>query len=394
MFKKIIIFIAILLIFPLSLKASEKEINLYLFYGKECPHCEIELEYLDEYLANNPNLHLIKYEVWHNSDNQKLMKNVKNYLNYKNSGVPLLIIGKQAILGFGEGITESNIESVINYYYEHDYVDAVADYLSGKKNEDEKSDENILNEEIKLPIVGKIKPRDFSLGVLAIIIGSVDGFNPCAMWILIFLISMLFGMKDKKKMWTLGILFLITSALIYLLFMVSWLNLALFMSGITIIRIIIGLVAMVFGILNIRNFLNNKDGECKVVNPKQRLKFMGLIKKITGEQKFILSIIGIITLACLVNVVELLCSLGLPVVFTQVLSLYNLNKFEYALYLLIYIFFFLIDDIIVFILSMKALNVTTMSHKYAKYSNLIGGIVMIIIGILMIFKMEWLMFNF
>ena len=332
MFKKIIIFIAILLIFPLSLKASEKEINLYLFYGKECPHCEAELEYLDEYLASNPNLHLIKYEVWHNSDNQKLMKNVKNYLNYKNSGVPLLIIGKQVVLGFGEGITESNIESAINYYYEHDYVDAVANYLSGKKNEDEKSDENILNEEIKLPIVGKIKPRDFSLGVLAIIIGSVDGFNPCAMWILIFLISMLFGMKDKKKMWTLGILFLITSALIYLLFMVSWLNLALFMSGITIIRIIIGLVAMVFGILNIRNFLNNKDGECKVVNPKQRLKFMGLIKKITGEQKFILSIIGIITLACLVNVVELLCSLGLPVVFTQVLSLYNLNKVVYALY--------------------------------------------------------------
>jgi len=112
------------------------------------------------------------------------------------------------------------------------------------------------------------------------------------------------------------------------------------------------------------------------------------------EKKFILAILGIILLAFSVNLIELLCSLGLPVVFTQILSLNNLNTWEYFIYIFIYIVFFLLDDIIVFTIAMKTLKLKGISNKYSKYSHLIGGIIMILVGLLMIIKPEWLMFNF
>ena len=118
------------------------------------------------------------------------------------------------------------------------------------------------------------------------------------------------------------------------------------------------------------------------------------IKKITSEKKFILAIFGIIALAISVNLVELACSAGLPLIFTQILALNDLSTFEYVIYMLIYILFFLIDDIVVFVIAMLTLNIKGISSKYGKYSHLIGGIIMILIGILMIFKPEWLMFNF
>ena len=113
-----------------------------------------------------------------------------------------------------------------------------------------------------------------------------------------------------------------------------------------------------------------------------------------AQKSFVFSFIGIILLAVSVNVLELLCSLGLPVIFTQVLALNNLSVLEYSIYILIYILFFMLDDIVIFFVAMKTLQIKGISNKYTKYSHLIGGVIMIIIGLLMLFKPEWLMFNF
>ena len=102
---------------------------------------------------------------------------------------------------------------------------------------------------------------------------------------------------------------------------------------------------------------------------------------------------GIIALAVAVNLVELLCSAGLPVVFTQILALNNLPTWQYYAYLILYIFIFILDDLIVFILAMLTLKMTGLGNKYARYSHLIGGAVMVIVGLLLIFKPEWLMFG-
>ena len=253
-----------------------------------------------------------------------------------------------------------------------------------------------IEQKYEVPILGKIDAKEVSLPLLAIILGLVDGFNPCAMWILVFLISMLFGMKDRKKMWILGSTFILTSGLVYLLFMVSWLNLAVFLTSVKLIRLLIAIFSIIFGMYNIYRYIDSLDKEdgCDVTDKEDRKKIINKIKKITTNKKFILSIIGIMTLAVSVNILELLCSLGLPVIFTNILAINHLNILEYSIYIFIYILFFLIDDIIVFIIAMMSMKIKGISNKYTKYSHLIGGIIMLLLGILMALKPEWLMFNF
>ena len=231
---------------------------------------------------------------------------------------------------------------------------------------------------------------------MAAVIGLVDGFNPCAMWVLVFLISMLLGTKDRKKMWILGLTFLFTSAFIYLLFMVAWLNVAIKMNTVIWLRITIAIIAIIAAFINLKSFYKSfkKDTGCEVVDSKKRKNIIEKIKKFTLEKSLILGLLGVMTLAVSVNFIELACSAGLPLLFTQILALNNLSKLSYMIYILIYIFFFLMDDIIVFVIAMFTLKITGISNKYSKYSHLIGGIIMLLIGLLMIIKPEWLMLNF
>ena len=394
--------ISLFLFMPMIVN-TKSNVNLYLFYGEGCPHCAAEEKFLDSYLKDKNYIKLYKYEVWYNKDNQNNLKEVSNILNKPASGVPYLVIGDDVISGYLDGVTDEEIKSYVKIYSNKvDYEDKVGKYLgiveekTITKVEEKKENKKEEVKKVTVPILGKVNPKKVSLPILSTVLGLVDGFNPCAMWILIFLITMLFNMKDRKKMWILGILFILTSGVVYLAFMLTWLNLATFISKISAIRLLVAIVALVAGFYSLNNYIKSlsTDGGCEVVDNKDRKKIMNSIIKITKEKKFIFSIIGIIFLAASVNIIEMMCSVGLPLLFTQILSMNDLSSSEYMLYMLIYIFFFLIDDIIVFSASMITLKVTGISTKYAKYSHLIGGIIMLIIGILLIVKPSILMFNF
>lgn len=391
----VISFIAFLLCNNVSAKENVK---LYLFYGDGCPHCSSEKEYLKELEKEYDNLEIIMYEVWNNKENALLMDEVKEALDKNNQYVPFTVIGENSFTGFNSSF-EKAIENAVKECSENSCVDIVSKVKSGETINKEKLKEEVSNKDSNkiLPFLGEVDIKNISLPLISIILGLVDGFNPCAMWILIFLISMLIGSKNKKRMIGLGILFLTTSALIYALFMVAWLNIMLNMTQIAIIKIAIALVAFLGACWNLYSFykgIKNKDAGCQVVNNSKRKKIIDKIKKFTAEKSFFLAAIGVITLAVSVNFVELACSAGWPLVFTEILAMNNLSSPMYALYIFIYILFYLFDDLIIFFIAVITLKITGISNKYTKYSHLIGGILMLIIGLLMLFKPEWLMMNF
>lgn len=419
---KFLIVFAVFLLLPVSAKADEKVINIHLFYGNGCPHCAAEEEFLSDYLKDRTDVKLYKYEIWYDSHNQELLSKVQKEMGTTNkNGVPFTVIGKKTIVGYADGVTDEQIKDAINYYLNNDYRDYAGE-ITGKvkKNEvkedttkdesktedkkenkiekaDDTKDSDQTDENVTVPVLGKINAKKVSLPILAVVLGFVDGFNPCAMWILIFLITMLFNMKDRKKMWILGLTFILTSGIVYLMFMLAWLNLATFISKIAFIRLLIAVIALVVGLINVYKYIDSlkkKDEGCDVVDKKDRKKIMEKIISITHEKKFIIALLGIMVLAASVNIIELMCSIGIPLLFTQILAMNNLSTFSYMIYMFIYIFFFLIDDIVIFVISMVTLKVTGLSTKYTKYSHLVGGIIMLIIGLLLIIKPELLMFNF
>lgn len=419
---KFLIVFAVFLLLPVSAKADEKVINIHLFYGNGCPHCAAEEEFLSDYLKDRTDVKLYKYEIWYDSHNQELLSKVQKEMGTTNkNGVPFTVIGKKTIVGYADGVTDEQIKDAINYYLNNDYRDYAGE-ITGKvkktevkediikdesKTEDKKEnkiekaddtkDSDQTDENVTVPVLGKINAKKVSLPILAVVLGFVDGFNPCAMWILIFLITMLFNMKDRKKMWILGLTFILTSGIVYLMFMLAWLNLATFISKIAFIRLLIAVIALVVGLINVYKYIDSlkkKDEGCDVVDKKDRKKIMEKIISITHEKKFIIALLGVMVLAASVNIIELMCSIGIPLLFTQILAMNNLSTFSYMIYMFIYIFFFLIDDIVIFVISMVTLKVTGLSTKYTKYSHLVGGIIMLIIGLLLIIKPELLMFNF
>jgi cytochrome c biogenesis protein CcdA len=205
---------------------------------------------------------------------------------------------------------------------------------------------------------------------------------------------MLLGMKNKKRMWTIGLTFLGSSALVYMLIMLSWLNIVVSISTSIWVRNVIAIIAIGGGLINLYNFIKHQDSGCSVVDEKKRKSVFARIKKFTKEKSLILAMIGAVALAFSVNIIELACSAGLPLVFTQLLAINNITGVGSFMYVLLYIIFFLLDDLVIFFIAMKTMEVTGFSTKYSKYSHLVGGLLMVLIGILLIVKPEWLMFQF
>ncbi len=389
----------LLAVFVLVLSAkvsyAREPINLYFFWGQGCPHCAKEREFLNTLVEADPSVKLHDFEVWNNQANRIKLEYAARKLDVVVNGVPFLVVGDEYLVGYMNDETSGKvILSLIDKARNTDCPDI---FLDTAKDEPVKNENCIESTEtINTPIfpkIGNLELNALSLPTLTIAMGFLDGFNPCAMWTLLFLISLLIGMGNKKKMWTLGIAFIVASAAVYFLFMVAWLKLFLFIGFIFWVRMLIALIALAGGFISLKKFLSKDATGCDVAGDEKRKTVFDKLGKVTANRSFLLALLGIIALAFAVNLVELVCSAGLPAVYTQVLSLNMLGTLQYYGYILLYIFFFMIDDLFVFFVAMTTLQITGITTKYVKYSRLIGGALMVLIGLLLLFKPDILMFN-
>lgn len=400
-------FSIITLLIPLQLTevyaAHDETVYLNFFYSLSCPHCAEEVPFVEELATNHERVELRAFEVSQNRSNAILLSEIGQKLETPVGGVPFTVIGTETFIGYQDDqTTGQEIRQVVEgclAEFDQSCQDQLGPLLTDETEEDteeiiEKPDQTKpeLDKELKLPFVGQVKLKDLSLPLLTFLIALLDGFNPCAMWVLVFLISLLLGMKERRRMWLLGTVFIFTSAVVYFLFLSAWLNLFLFLGFVFWVRLIVALVALGAGIYCLHDFATNKDAACKVTQPKKRKRVFEKLKILVKKENLWLALAGIAFLAVAVNMVELVCSAGLPAVFTQVLTLSDLPSWQYYVYLLFYVLIFMLDDLLVFIAAMVTLRLTGLESRYARYSRLVGGILMLAIGLLLIFKPEWLMF--
>lgn len=394
--KKIVFILLLCLIFIPGVKAEEK-VRLYLFYNYDCPHCAEEKIYLGQLEEEYDNLEVIKYEVKQDEKNREFLIDFLEEQEWDIRGVPLTVIGTNYFIGYNDDIG-TKIRCAINHYSENEHRDLVGEYLGTVEVRDDLIDTfDINNCQFRVPIIGQINPKNISLPLVSMVIGLVDGFNPCAMWVLIFLISLMLGMKNRKRMWCLGIAFLIASSMVYFAFMMTWVNVAGMFSTSKIIEVLVAIVALLGGGINLYHFIKEvraKNVGCSVTNDTKRKKIMTSARQIVTENSFLLALGGVIILAVSVNIIELACSAGLPILFAQILAINDLPSTQSLFYNIIYILFFMLDDLVVFIIAMTTMKLTGISNKYNKYAHLIGGLIMLLIGLLMIINPSILKFNF
>ena len=358
----------------IGIEVEENKVNLYLFKDKTCPHCKKETEWLKSIESDYKDyLNIYYFELNGNKENQEKYFIATETMNVNTNSIPFTVIGEKTFVGFSDTI-KSNIEN------------AIKDYIG----------EDINKNHMNLPIFGDVNVKSISLPLVAVILGFIDGFNPCAMWILLFLINLFINFNNKKKAWILGFTFLLVSALVYF---ISMLGINIVISKIIKInwlKMSIAIFILVAGLLNLKKYLKTRKDSagCTVVNDQKRKTLITRMKKILNSKSFIISILGMIVLATSVNLIELTCSLGFPTTFTGILSINNVTGLIRIIYLLIYILFYMIDDLLVFTISMFTLEATGITNKYNKLCTLVSSIIMILMGTLLLIKPEWLMLNF
>jgi len=401
-----------------AVTVNPEDVNLYFFYGDGCPHCAKEEIFLDDLELEFSEIKVHRFETWYNDENAKILDELRREVGFR-SGVPVVIIGEEAIVGYGGGeSTGERIRNLVSKYIDSGCNDIVGPHLyqntdvlecehgcnidnkecehdCGCSHQITASEVNANEEEgfaetVELPFIGVVSARDVALPVFTILVAAADGFNPCAMWVLLFLINLLIGMKDKLRMWILGTAFIVASAFVYYIFVFTWLQIFLLVGFIIWVRVLVATIAFGSGAFHLQEYWDNREGGCVVEKSDKRKKIFNKIRKVIIEKKFLLALGGIILLAGAVNLVELICSAGFPQAYVGVLALADLPTWQYHAYILLYIFIFMIDDLLIFIIAMTTLKLKAINSKYTHWSFLVGGVLMLIISFLLILKPEWL----
>ena len=354
--------------------------TVHFFYVTGCSHCD-EQEPFNEKLAEQyPSIEIIEHDAA-TPEGSALLQEKLEELGADQPDFPITIFRNQVFGGWeSEETTGREIE------------EALQRCLDGEcppPTDEEPSDEE-PSDGIVLPIIGEIIPAEYSLPALAVILGLVDGFNPCALWVLIYLISLVATLKDKKRIWLIVGSFVLASGVIYFLLMTAWLNVFLLIGYVRPVTIVIGLVALGGGIWQVREFIKAK-GEivCEVTSEESRDKTMARMQRIVSSPITFATILGIIALAFAVNSIEFVCSAAVPAVFTHVLALSDLSTVRYYSYILLYVFFFMLDNLIIFG-SAAIVMTSSLGVRYAKYARPVGATILIILGALLLFAPDWL----
>jgi len=374
--------------------APQAAVDVHVFWRIGCPHCERAREFLHAAAARDARLSLREYEIGEEANRRAFIRAVEHF-GIQNPGVPTIIVGERHFVGYDDDATTgAAILDAVAACRARPCADmAPAFFGDAPPARAAGSRADGAPKTIRLPLLGELELATLSLPVLTVLLAAIDGFNPCAMWTLLFLMGLLVGIPDRVRMWTLGAAFIAASAAVYYLFLAAWLNLLLFLGMVAWIRAAVALVALAGGAYYLREFFVNPEAMCRVTGGESRQRVLARLRAFALERRFWLALAGIVLLAVAVNLVEFICSAGIPAVYVQVLALSDLPPWQYHAYLLLYILVFMLDDLLVFVVAMKTLQVAGLTGAYARWSHLVGGGLLLLIGLLLLFRPEWLMFG-
>lgn len=229
----------------------------------------------------------------------------------------------------------------------------------------------------------------YSWPLMSFVLGLIDGFNPCAMWTLFILLGFLLPMEDSRKRWLIGSVFIGSSAIIYLAALFGYVYGFKIISEVAASAMgwvfpVVGALAVIAGFFALIN-AKDKGIECDVQDASQKKAFHQKLGKILAYEKIWAVLAGVVFLAFSVNALELLCSIAIPTIFASTIVSLSMPTWQEVSAILIYDFAYILDDLIVFTIAIKTLSLKVFSPRLVQVSNFIGGVVLVMLGLLLIF---------
>jgi cytochrome c biogenesis protein CcdA len=309
-------------------------------------------------------------------------------LGFEPSGVPVTIIGDQYWIGFREEY-KSDMEAVIQSLLQNSGgFDAGSEIFSTQNQNTAIQDSNRF---ITLPILGEIDLEEQSLIISTAVIGFVDGFNPCSLWVLSVLLALTIHSGSRKKILIVGFTYLIVTAIIYGLFITGVFTLLSYIGYLKWIQALVSIIAIVFGIMNLKDYFWYKEGLSFTISDKHKPNLYRNMRSAVMNPRSLIGLIGSsAALAVGVSFIEFSCTAGFPVIWSNLISVNDINTLSYLLLLGLYMLIYLIDEILVFGAAVLTMRASRIEEKHGRALKLISGVIMLILGFVMVVKPEWM----
>lgn len=243
-----------------------------------------------------------------------------------------------------------------------------------------------VSDTIEVPVLGELSKSRLGMPAFTFLIGLVDGFNPCAMWVLLFLLSVLVNLRSRTKIVAVAGTFVVISGLAYFAFMAAWLNVFLFIGYLPKVQMTLGIFAVLIGMIHIKDFFAFKKGISLSIPEWAKPGLYARVRKIVMAENLTGAIIGASILAVLVNIIELLCTAGLPALYTEVLAMQNYPEWKRYAYLGLYILAYMLDDAIMVTIVVVTLGKRKLQENEGRWLKLFSGVVILVLGLVLIFK--------
>ncbi|UCX03266.1 cytochrome C biosynthesis protein [Shewanella glacialimarina] len=407
-----------------SQKNEQPVVKLHFFWSETCPHCRKAHPLIDALGERFDWITVEDYLISETGNVDKLMAMGKR-TGVEPKSVPYFAVCGEAIVGYNSHQVTGQyiIERLVDCYQKQggkaNIGDTLDDFLTLDNTpseplfakcgdtsnvEDNAStcgmDSSIATEDtsvstntskphvqpVDIPLIGAVHPEQMSLPLLTVVLAGVDAFNPCAFFVLLFLLSIMVNAGSKKRMLLVGGIFVFFSGFIYFIFMSAWLNLFQLLGGGDgdIIITCAGVLALIAAGVNIKDYFYGRGDVSLSMSVENRGTLIKRMGKLSKTSSLPTMIIGSSVLAILANAYELLCTAGFPMIYTSVLSISNLDVMERYLYLIAYNVVYVIPLATIVIVFSMTLGKRKLTEKEGEKLKLMSGVMMLGLGSMLV----------
>jgi len=352
---------------PAPAEASGAALVLQVFVKEGCPHCAAAKEYLADLQEQRPHLNVVLRSVDLDAEAAEALLRYSRAAGVWPPGVPTFVFDERVLVGFTDA--ERSGPEVL----------ALIDHRTVKE------------QSVETGWFGTVSVERLGLPMFTLALGLLDGFNPCAMWVLLFLLSLLVHLHDRRRMALVAGTFVLVSGLVYYAFMAAWLNVFLLVGMSVAVRLALGVTALLIGAINVKDFLAPGRGVSLSIPASAKPGLYVRMRAVLNAERLLPSLAGVAVLAVVVNFIELLCTAGLPAIYTAVLAQQELSTAAHYAYLGLYILGYIADDALMVTLAVVALSNRKLSEQSGRWLKLLSGTVMLALGAILILRPDWLL---
>jgi glutaredoxin len=387
-----VLLVALLALLALPLHAADAAASMApieAFVREGCPHCAQAEAFLAQLQSERPGLKVIVRDVMKEPAAMDRLQQLVREHGAGTARVPAVLVGGQLLVGYS---VEAHSDQLIRSALAGARPAAAAASAAGTCEADTglsckrtPDTQPAPPESFTLEVLGHtIALDDVGLPLFSLVMGLLDGFNPCSMWVLLLMISILAPLNDRKRMLAIAGTFVLVEGIAYFLFMTAWLNLFLLIGLSRTSQLIIAAIAIGAGLINVKDFFAFGRGISLSIPERAKPGIYQRIRGLLHAPTIWAAVIGAAVLAVLVQMVEFLCTSGFPMLFTRILTLRQLEPASYYGYMLLYNLAYMLDDVVVLGTGVILLSRHRLQEKEGRWLKVISGVVMIGLGIYLV----------